>query len=237
MNSFEAFNLPTATFDDMRLMTAINTIAERQTGMSDPAMQGTTRELIRTQYSRVGEAIASLYQQFETNEDGKLQRVLGNADAGRVEEFLFPTDPVSGTLTFDVSAMAGSNTPDAEMKRSILVSQMNQNYWLLVIRGLSFLENPQVGPLVKEGVIGGIRAATKSHLRFLEAGDIDDLERYVLKLAENEQSGEDDLRTAAGRAGEIAASRANVPQPGVGGNGVAPPGGAAGPPGILGGLQ
>jgi hypothetical protein len=260
MQSFEAFNLPTATFDDMRLMTAVNTIAERQTGMSDPAMgrdtrqgghpspatttlflaeqseimQGTTRELVKSQYGRMGEAIASMYQQFETNEDGKLQRVLGEVDAGRVEEFLFPTDPVSGSLMFDVSAMSGKNNPDEDMKRAILVSQMNQNYWLAVVRGLSFLENPQVGPLVKQGVIEAIKAGTKSHLKFLEAGDVDDLERYVLTLAENEKAGANDLAEATGRATEIAQSQANVPQPGMGGNGAAPPGGAAGPPGLFG---
>jgi len=260
MNSFEAFNLPTATFDDMRLLTAVNTLAERQTGMSDPAMgretrqgghpspatstlalleqsdmmQGTTRELIRSQYSRLGEAIASLYQQFETNEDGKLQRVLGDPDAQRVEEFLFPTDPISGTLQFDVSAMSGKNNPEADMKRSVLVAQMNNNYWLQVVQGLGFLENPQVGSLVKQGVMEAIRAGTKAHLKFLEAGDVDDLERYVLSLAENERSGSNDLAEATGRATEIARSQANVSQPGMGGNGAAPPGGASGPPGAFG---
>ena len=262
MNSFEAFNLSTSTFDDARMMTMVNTIAERQTGMSDPAqgretrqgghpspatttlalleqteiMQGTTRELIRSQYSRLGESIASMYQQFETNDDGKLQRVLGEEDAGRVEEFLFPTDPVSGTLMFDVTSMNAKNNPDADMKRAILVNQMNQNYWIAVIRGLSFLENPQVGSLVKTGVIEAIRASTKAHLKFLEAGDIDDLERYVLSLAENEKAGTDDLRTATARATEIAGDRVGPGQAGVGGPGGVAPGGAAGPPGIGGGL-
>ena len=260
MQSIDTFNLPTATFDDMRLMVAVQTIAERQTGMADPnlgretrqgghpspaastlalmeqskIMQGTTKELIRTQYGRLGEAIASLYQQFETNEDGKLQRVLGDTDAKRVEEFLFPTDPVSGTLIFDVSAMSSTNNPDADMKRSILVSQMNQNYWLAVIKGLSFLENPQVGPLVKQGVIEAIKAGTKAHLKFLEAGDVDDLERFVLSLAENERAGANDLREATQRASEIAQARVGPGQPGVGGPGGMVPGGAPSPFGSLG---
>jgi hypothetical protein len=262
MNSFEAFNLPTATFDDMRLMTAVQVIAERQTGMSDPAlgretrqgghpspatstlamleqsemMQGTTRELIRAQYSRIGEAIASLYQQFETNEDGKLQRVLGQADAGRVETFLFPTDPISGTLAFDVAAMAGSNTPDAEMKRAILVSQMNQNYWLTLIQGLTIMENPQTPPMAKKAIMEGIRAGTKSHMRFLEAGDVDDLERYVFSLAAGNNASTGDLRTASNRAQEIAGGNLGPGQPGVGGPAGLAPGGAPGAFGSLGGL-
>lgn len=262
MHSFEAFNLPTQTFDDMRILTAVQVIAERQIGMSDPdlgretrqgghpspatstvallqqskEMQGTGLDLIRSQYSRMGEAIASLYQQFEVNEDNKLERVLGEADAQRVEEFLFPADPVSGTLMFDVSAMTGSNSPEAEMKRSILVSQMNQNYWLLVIRGISFLENPQVGPMVKKAVLAGIRAAGKSHLNFLDSGDVDDLETYVLNLADLNAAGSDQLRTASNRAQEIAGNRAPAGNGGLGGPGAVVPGGAPGALGGFGGL-
>jgi hypothetical protein len=263
MNSVEAFNLgPQSTFDDMRIMTAVNTIAERQTGMSDPAMgretrqgghpspatstlalldqseimQGTTRELIRSQYSRLGEAIASLYQQFETNADGKLQRVLGVEDAKRVETFLFPTDPISGTLMFDVAAMSGSNTPDAEMKRAILISQMNTNYWISVVQGVQMLESQQVGPMVKKAILEGIRAGTKAHLKFLEAGDVDDLERYVLSLAEQNNASGDDLRTASNRAQEIAGGNLGPGQQGVGGPPGVVPGGAPSPFGSLGGL-
>jgi hypothetical protein len=263
MNSVEAFNLgPQSTFDDMRIMTAVNTIAERQTGMSDPAMgretrqgghpspatstlalldqseimQGTTRELIRSQYSRLGEAIASLYQQFETNADGKLQRVLGVEDAKRVETFLFPTDPISGTLMFDVAAMSGSNTPDAEMKRAILISQMNTNYWISVVQGVQMLESQQVGPMVKKAILEGIKAGTKAHLKFLEAGDVDDLERYVLSLAEQNNASGDDLRTASNRAQEIAGGNLGPGQQGVGGPPGLVPGGAPSPFGSLGGL-
>jgi hypothetical protein len=184
----------------------------------------------------MGEAIASLYQQFETNEDGKLQRVCGDEDAGRIQEFLFPQDPVSGTLMFDVTSMSEKSNPQDDMNRAILVSQMNQNYWLSVTRAVGFLENPQVGPLVKQTIIEAIRAGTKSHLKFLEAGDVDDLERYVLSLAENERAGADDLRTATARATEIAQGRIGPGQPGVGGPGGMVPGGEAGPLGIGGGL-
>ena len=37
MTSFQPFNLPTATFDDMRNMTAMQVLAERLVGQSDPA--------------------------------------------------------------------------------------------------------------------------------------------------------------------------------------------------------
>lgn len=257
MNSFEPFNLPTATFDDQRMMTVIQTIAERQTGQSDPAlgretrqgghpsparttaallqqsdlMQETGKEQIRLQYGRLGEAIASLYQQFEANTDGKLQRVLGPVDAQRVEEFLFPEEPVSGTLEFDVLTLSGDNNPEERMNRAVLVSQMNQNYWLSVIKALSFLENPQVGPIVKKGVIEAIRAGTKAHVQFLDAGDVDDLERYVLSLGDQEQTNTADLQRATQRATEIAQSSMGAQAGGMGGGGAAPQGGA---PGALG---
>ena len=262
MQSFEAFNLPSAIFDDMRIMTAVQVIAERQTGQSDPAlgretrqgghpspatstlalldqselMQGTTKELIRLQYSRLGEGVATLYQQFETNEDGKLQRVLGVGDAAKVEEFLFPTGPISGILNFDVTALSEANSPDSEMKKAVLISQMNQNYWIAIIRGLSFLENPQVGPIVKEGVMAAIKAGTQAHLRFLEAGDVDDLEKFVLGLADNAQAGSDDIRTAGNTAREIAGPSVGNAGVGVGDPRGPVPGGANGSAGAIGGF-
>ena len=254
MASFEAFNLPTATFDDQRIMTVIQTIAERQTGQSDPAlgretrqgghpsparttaallqqsdlMQETGKEQIRLQYGRLGEAIASLYQQFEANSDGKIQRVLGEVDAQRVEGFLFPEEPVSGTLEFDVLALSGDNNPEEKMNRAVLISQMNQNYWLGIVKAVSFLENPQVGPIVKKAVIEGIRAQTKAHVQFLDAGDIDDIEHYVLTLGDQAQTNSSDLQQATQRATELAQSRMGPQANGMGGGGTPPQGGAAG---------
>ena len=257
MKSFAAFDLHTTGFDGQRIQTMINTIAERLTGQSDPAMgrdtrqgghpsparstiallqqsdlmQGTSKELLRLQYSRIGSDSLSLYQQFETNEDGKLERMMGGVDAERISKFMFPEEPVGAVLDFDVLALSNANNPADEMQKNLVISQMNQTYWLGIVKAVSFLENPQVGPIVKKAVIEGIRAQTKTHLRFLESGDVDDLEHYVLTLADTAQSGSQDLELASQRAQEIAQSRGGPAQPGLGVGGGAAPGGA---PGALG---
>ncbi len=266
MNSVAFENLPTSTFDDMRLMTAIQNIAERQVGQSDanfgretrqgghpsPAtstlalleqsdlMSGTMRELIRMQLSRLGEAIATLYQQFETDDDGKLQRIFGERDAQDLKDFIFPTTPISGNLDFDLVAMSENLNPDTEMKRAVLVTQMNTNYWAFVARAMQFLATPnippQLAPAFQQMAIQSIKAQTKAHERFLEAGDIDDLEQFVLQLGQNQDTARQDTGGLALGPGQPQANGGVVPPGGVAGNGAVPPNGAAGPPGGIGGL-
>ncbi len=253
MQSFQEFNLHPSVFDDQRMMTVTNTIAERLTGQSDPAMgrdtrqgghpsparstialmqqsdlmQGTGKELMRLQYSRLGEGILSLYQQFETDEDGKLKRILGDKDAARVEQFVFPEEPVSSSIEFDVLALSNQNNPQEEIQKALLVSQMNQNYWLQLIQAMRLL--PQADQITKEVILRAIKSGTNAHLRFLEAADIDDLERYVFPLADEETATRGELDQAVGRAEEIARSRGAPQQPGLGnvgpgnGNGAIPP--------------
>lgn len=264
--TFEPMTLPTSTFDDMRLGTTIWTLGERQTGQSDPAlgretrqgghpspaastmalldqsalMSGTTKELVRLQYGRMGEAIAALYQQFETNEDGRLERVLGVGDAKQVERFIFPTDPMFGNITFDMVAYSENFNPDTEMKRAVLVTQMNTNYWgfvLRVMQSIAQIPQMQAPPALQaamlKGAIQSIKGQTKAHLRFLEAGDVDDLEQFVFQLEQNEGANSGDIRQATGGLAEIAQARGGVPGQPMGGPGGMAPGGA---PGAFGGL-
>ena len=262
MKDFAPLDFPTATFDDQRMLTVINTIAERLTGQSDPAMgrdtrqgghpsparstialmqqsdllQGTSKELLRLQYSRLGGDILSLYQQFETDKEGKIFRAMGQKDGERISTFLFPEDPISASMTFDVQALSNNNNPQEEMQRALFVSQMVQTYWMSVVKAVSLLENPQVGEITRKAIIEGIKANTQSHIRFLESGDVDDIERYVLSLADDAQAGPEDLARASQRAQEIAKAGAGAQNPGVGGGVGGALGGAAGAPRAGGGI-
>jgi hypothetical protein len=262
-NGFAPLNLPSAIFDDMRLLTAVQVIAERQVGQSDPLlgretrsgghpspatstlalmdqagkMSGTTKELLRIQYSRMGEFIASLYQQFGLNKDGTLQRTFGLVDAKDIESWMFPTDPIIGNATFDLVAVSENLNPDTEMRRAVLVTQMNTNYWAFVLRAFQSMAQvpqlqapPQLKQILFQGAIQSIQAQTKAHLRFLEAGDVDDIERFVLQLSRNEQATSADIGAAAGAAREIAESRVGPEISGVAGGSPSNAGnGAAGP--------
>jgi hypothetical protein len=183
-----------------------------------------TRDLIRMQISRMGEAAASMYQQFETNEDGRIQRVLGDRDAAKVEEFLFPTDPISSVMNFDVVAMNESTNPQAEMAKAVTVTQMNTNYWAFVLRATQVMQQSAQNPLVLEMAVKSIEAQTKAHMRFLEASDVDDIEAFVLELNRGIEQGTAQLQAAAGGLGELAAGNGAVQGQGAVDGGAGPNG-------------
>jgi hypothetical protein len=250
MNSFQELKLDTNNFQDLSMVNILNIFAERLAGQADPnfgreqrqgghpspatstiALLGEgekmalpTRDLIRMQISRMGEAAASMYQQFETNEDGRIQRVLGDRDAAKVEEFLFPTDPISSVMNFDVVAMNESTNPQAEMAKAVTVTQMNTNYWAFVLRATQVMQQSAQNPLVLEMAVKSIEAQTKAHMRFLEASDVDDIESFVLELNRGIEQGTAQLQAAAGGLGELAAGNGAVQGQGAVDGGAGPNG-------------
>jgi hypothetical protein len=261
--TFEALQLPVNTIDNQRNIQMVQVIAERLTGIADPALGRETRqgghpspatstlalmaqsdlmtyamrEGIRGQVSRIGEACASLYQQFETDDDGRLARVLGERDAADVGRLLFPTDPIVGNIHFDVAAMNESTNPDAEMQRAILVEQMNTNYWAKILRVLPALSNPQLDPLTKQALVTSIEAATRAHSRFLEVANVDDIERLTLEARRAADTDGGGMAAVAAQLGEFAAGAGVLPGGGVGQPAAGPGNGTAGPLGGFGQLQ
>lgn len=258
MNSYAPLNIQGSDFGNIQLLQASQAIAERIAGQGDPQfgretrmgghpspatstiammqnadlLSGPMRDLVRAQLSRAGEFIASLDQQFEMNEDGKIPRVLGEIDAQHVSSFLFPTEPIPGNYQFNVRGLSQDLNPDAKMNRAVMVSQMNTNYWAGVLRATEALMRslqvpntpPEFQAIQLKSFTGFIRSQTQAHLDFLEAADVDDTERFVLALERNELNTGQALRAFAGQAGELAGPRALGPRPGVAGNG-----GLAGP--------
>lgn len=254
MNEFQELKLNPGIQPNLALMTAANVIGERLTGMADPALGRETRSgghpspatstlalmeqadllsastevLIQHEVARMGQALAVLYQQFDTNEDGYLQRVFGEGDAADIEEFLFPQEPIPGNYMFDVVAFSGSFNPDVQMRRAITVGQAHMQYWSFVLQGAQAIESPQLGPVVKTSWVRAIEGATKTYERFLEASDIDDMEKFLAEIDKLGQYTAESLRQFAGQAGELAATRGGVQEPGMAGPPGNVPGGAGG---------
>jgi hypothetical protein len=150
----------------------------------------------------LGEAIAIVNQQFETNEDGKVHRVLGGLDGDQVMTFLFPKEPIPGNYQFDVVALSPQNNPDAEMNRAVQIGQMNQLYWGQIIQGVQAMEHPQVGQTVKMAWVKYIESMTNTYMRFLESANVDEIEKYVLNLRAAQQGqGPGNMGPAAGVGG------------------------------------
>jgi hypothetical protein len=241
---FKELKLTPSIAPNIALIQALQVMAERDMGVADPALGRETRQgghpspatstlallentdvmsaptmaMIRRQMSRLGEAIAILDQQFELNEDGKIHRVLGGLDGESVSEFLFPRTPIPGNYMFDMVALSPQNNPDAEMSRAVQVGQMNQLYWSQVIQGVQVMENPQVGPLVKKAWLSFIDSSTNTYMRFLDAANVDEIEKFVLNLRRAQQAGAQNLGNITGNARELAAAEGFTQQPALGGS-------------------
>jgi hypothetical protein len=258
-STFEPFDLPTNVLQDTSIFNVVNIVAERLTGQADPnfgresrsgghpspatstmamlqqsdKMVGTTREMLRRTISRIGEAIATLYQQFLTDDEGRVKRILGDADGERVTQFLFPTDPIIGLMEFDVVALNEIDNPQAEMQKHIQLIQMNTNYWMFLMQATQAMVQaqqmgvPGIGEFAKQSIV----AQTKLHERLMEAGDIDDFEKFVAQLDQIGTQGQNDLRSASNGLGAVEPGAGPVRQPGMGGAQGANGSGAARAPG------
>lgn len=257
--SFEPLNIPSSNIDSMRTLAYLQAQGERISGQSDPLLGRETRsgghpapatstlalmeqgnvvmtlpmELIRRGVSRTGEALAILYQQFEENHGGRLQKILGVEDARVVEDFLFPDEPIPGTLSFDVLAMNERDNPDTAMRRAVVTDQMVTQFWTFTLQVLQGALNPQAPPLLRQAAIQSIRSKLRSTERFLRSADVDDPERF-LALAQQANTDTERSRVLgdfAGAAREVTRNLEGNAGPGVGGGGFAAPGGAPNPVG------
>jgi hypothetical protein len=238
MGELAAINLPTHTQQDLPLLVAAQTMSERWMGASDPLMGRDTRSgghsapatstlalleqvnvmsagtdvIIQEELSRLGEAIAILDQQFETNEDGKLQQVLGESDAAIVGQYLFPDEPIPGNYTFDVAALSRNDNPDNQMRRTLMTAQAYQNYGNLAAQAAMVLDSPQAGPRIKAVWSKLLEGYGQLLSRFLDASNVDDGEKYLVELEKIGVDGRNAFQQFAGEA----ARAAQAQQPGGG---------------------
>jgi hypothetical protein len=184
-------------------------LAERQTGINDPALGRETRmgghpapatstlallhegkkldiiamRTIRASVSKLGMDLATLYQQFGTAEDGKITRAVGEGDAKVVQEYLFPTEqPIYGNLELDLAAMSETMNPEVEQSKALLAFQASTNYFALVQQHLAVASNPQSPESIIAVSLKAIESLGKSYEKILETNDVDQLEAYNIQF-------------------------------------------------------
>ena len=246
MGELEALNVGNPIQPNISLLVAAQQMAERWMGPTDPLLGRETRSgghpapatstlalleqtsimaagtdlLLEEQLSKMGMYMAILDQQFETNEDGKLERVLGALDAQTVGEFIFPTEPIPAEYTFEMVALSKHENPDTQMRRALTIAQANQNYWAFVTQGAQVLESPQLGPLVKTVWTKAIDSMTRVYERFLAAGNQDDLEKFLVQLDEIGIDARNAFQQFSGQARALAAGAGAVQGQGPAGGSV-----------------
>lgn len=267
MKGIEALNFPGSDFSNIQLIQLIQATAERLSGQADPAFGRETRlgghsapatttlallergnvlaapdrGLLTRQLSRAGEFVATLNQQFETDDSGKITRVLGDIDGALAEEIIFPEDPIPMNFKFGIKGLSGHDNPDAEMQKQVLIGEQTEKYWGNVfkineaITQLMANTPPEYQPVLLESYTQGLKGLTKTYKRILDAADIDDVENFILTINDSSSPLAQHLESFADRARQSAGPIPNAEQPAtVGQAGVTPSNGQAGPPGIAG---
>lgn len=255
LEEFNVLGIPANPGPELALMQAGQVMAERLTGIADPNLGRETRSgghpspatstlalleqgnimsaatdmLVLERISEMGEAALIGYQQFETDEDGRLNRVLGELDGESVKEILFPQGPIPGH--FNVRALSPSLNPEGEMQKAITISQVDLQYWVYIQRGVQVVNDPNAPPELKQVWKQSMKAKTKLYRRFLDGADVDDMEVFLARI---EQFGAQTQQAlgAAGGIGEIAAGNGAPAQggPGIPQGGPAPGANGASPP-------
>lgn len=195
---------------DVALINMLMAMAERLTGINDPSMgreirygghpspasstammlqeskemfRASTKHL-RLQFGRMAEDIATLYQQYETKDSGKLERALGTADGTIAKQWLFPTGPIAGSIEFDLRAVSDTLNPDAEREKAIFTMQATDAYYSRVMQALQMAAHPQAPPPVKAAAIKSIEAITAGFEGVLKAAQVDDMRKFTMQLKE-----------------------------------------------------
>jgi hypothetical protein len=210
MDDFEPINLSKVVIPEIALFNSLFAMSERLTGASDPTLGRETRlgghpapatstlallqqsgipaqagmKIVRRQLGRLGEDIASLYQQFPTDAE-RVVRAMGQEDGAKVVAWLDGQTPIFGNVEFDLHALSDIHNPQAEQQKAILLDQVTANYFAKVFQTIQLIETPQTGPLTKQAALKALDALTKSFTRVLEASDVDEVRDFVLKLQES----------------------------------------------------
>lgn len=263
MGSVDAFPIPGANPMDLSLANFLHVFAERIGGSNDPVMGRESRsgghpspatnymgqlqqsaKMAATPTLILGQVLAeagvytlSLYQQFDTDPSGRIERVFGKADAAKVQEWLFPTDmTMAGNLNLSLTALSDDN-PQAVMQKAMTVSQVTQMYFGNILKLIQVMSSPQVPDPVKKASLQALQVLGDTHQKFLEASDYDEAREAILRLDQGDLSAIQQLSAIAqqsgaqGGGGGGPGQNPGGPGPsspgGPGPNGATPPPGAA----------
>jgi len=252
MGDIEAFPLPGPSQMDPVLANMMQVYAERAGGSNDPVlgresrsgghpspatnylgqleqsakMASTPTFIMDDALSAAGLYTLSLYQQWDTDPTGRIRRVFGEADAGRIQEWLFPRDEVLvGNLNLRLTAMSDDN-PQAVIQKSMMTAQMTVQYFGNVLKLLQVMTNPQAPPEVKDGAMKALKVLGVVQQQFLEGTGYDEAQEAILQVGEDEGGGIQQLLAAAQQAlgGAGAGGGGGQPVPGEPGEGAEPAG-------------
>lgn len=242
MQDAEPFPIPSGNPFDLALANLMQVWAERGGGITDPMIGRESRSgghpspatnymgqlrqgqmmgsvptfILDEQLAAAGLYTLSLYQQFDTDESGRLVRVFGEEDAARIREWLFPNDmSLVGNLQLKLTALSDNN-PQLVTQKNMVISQMTQMYFANILKLVQALSTPSVPEPVKKAAIHAVKVIGDTYQQFLEGNDYDAAYEAVLRLDDGDMNAIARLQQIAQQAG---GAQPPGGQPGTGGPG------------------
>ncbi len=192
---------------DVAIMQQVNVLAERLTGITDPALGRETRmgghpapatstlsllqegkkldtigvRSIRRAISKIGADLITLYQQLE-QDVGKIVRAVGAEDAELVKLWMNSSERIAGGLELNLAALSETMNPQLDQQKALGMFQITNNFYSLVLQYLQVAVNPQAPPPLVEATLKAVVALQESYEKVLETGDIDDTKKFLLDL-------------------------------------------------------
>lgn len=178
---------------------------------------------IRHRLSKMGEDISTLFQQFETIDEGgsmgRIEAALGAHDAGIVKNLVLPLDePISGNVHFDVHALSEVSSPEAERQKLVLEDQMLTNYYAQLLGAAQILQTPMgQNPMIADIVKHAMHGKTLSMKRFLSTTGFEVPEEVLLDLGrpDNTAALRELIERSGAALGQLGGGAASVPIPGM----------------------
>jgi hypothetical protein len=159
----------------------------------------------------MAEDVATLYQQFESKDSGKIERAIGTVDGTVVKEWLIPTTPLFGQIGFDLKAMTEQTNPEAEREKAIFTMQAVGSFGTQILQLMQVAFHPNTPPPMAKAALGMIDVLRNSFEEVLKAAQVDDIRKYTIKLQELTGNAPGQLNQLAALAQQQAGAN---PQPG-----------------------
>lgn len=144
--------------------------------------------LYRRELSKLIADAMTMYQSFEADEEGRIERIMGaGPDSVAVKEFLLPprdSTPINVGVEFDLLAMSPTSNPETEGRRAIQANQATLQNAANLLPMIANLESGQGGPMVQEALKSVVRTLSETHKMLLQALGVDEIEKFTFDVDE-----------------------------------------------------
>lgn len=236
MNSFAPVNKPTSVMPEIALVNIMQVLGERLSGRTDPLMGRESRSgghpspatnfvgmmeqgrklvsptmwSIRGALGKLFGDLATMYQLYDMDVEGRIDRILGPRDGAKVKAWLFPKDAaLIESIQFDIFAVDENDNPQTRQQMALTTMQVANNYTAFVLPLFQAVMDPRLPAPLRSLTAQQVEAYTRLYIRYLQAADVDDIENYTILVEELKAHGIGQLNDYLEQARQVAQLQAS----------------------------